>query len=129
MGCDIHLTVEAFRDGSWRCVPNDCGDWYDNRNYDVFAILADVRNGSGFAGVSTGEGFAPIAPRRGIPADACVEYLRSVCGVDAYEMADDAMNAEFARNNCVGALAHTYAAVRGVGVRHDAHLRQAGMGE
>lgn len=44
-------------------------DWYHNRNYDVFAILANVRNGHGFAGVDTGDGFKVIAAPRGVPAD------------------------------------------------------------
>lgn len=60
------------------CVGADCPAclgtlrdmrWYHNRNYDVFAILADVRNGHGFAGVATGNGFNVIAEPRGIPDD------------------------------------------------------------
>jgi len=43
--------------------------FYSDRNYDVFAILADVRNGHGFAGVVTGDGFHIIAEPRGLPAD------------------------------------------------------------
>jgi|SRR5580765_2583102 len=55
---------------------------YVGRNYDLFAILADVRNGSGFAGIVTGDGFEtlPGAPR-GIPTDLsaalAVEYERA----------------------------------------------------
>lgn len=48
---------------------NDGAGWYEDRNYDVFAILADVRNGSGFAGIKTGDGFVPIHAPRGLPAD------------------------------------------------------------
>lgn len=44
-------------------------EFYEGRNYNLFAILADVRNGRGFAGVKTGEGFRPIAAPRGLPAD------------------------------------------------------------
>ena len=66
MGTDIHLTVEVHRDGIWHHVP---GDYPDDRCYDAFAILADVRNGSGFAGVKTGEGFIPISAPRGLPSD------------------------------------------------------------
>lgn len=40
-------------------------NWYNGRNYNLFAMLADVRNGSGFAGVQTGVGFEP----RGLPDD------------------------------------------------------------
>ena len=41
-----------------------------DRNYDLFSMLADVRNGHGFAGCETGEGFEPLADPRGIPEDA-----------------------------------------------------------
>lgn len=57
--------------------------WYHNRNYNTFAILADVRNGHGFAGCDTGNGFNPIAMPRGIPGDVSESvakeyYLRIV---------------------------------------------------
>lgn len=66
MGCDIHLYVERKNpvSGQWEFVPaeghapqdewdkkNNRWDWYGGRNYDLFAILADVRNGYGFAGI------------------------------------------------------------------------------
>lgn len=46
--------------------------WYQNRNYDAFAILSGtVRNGLGFAGRETGSGFRGIvAEPRGLPSDA-----------------------------------------------------------
>lgn len=43
--------------------------WYAGRNYRLFAMLADVRNGRGFAGVQTGDGFTPIAQPKGWPTD------------------------------------------------------------
>lgn len=51
---------------------------YNNRNYDLFAILANVRNGSGFAGVDTGDGFKPIDLPRGVPKDASSFYKKLV---------------------------------------------------
>ena len=51
---------------------------YEGRNYNVFAILANVRNGRGFAGVDTGDGFVPIAEPRGIPEDASDYYKHQV---------------------------------------------------
>lgn len=51
---------------------------YDSRNYDVFAILADVRNGRGFAGSDTGDGFIPIDDPRGVPEDASDYYKKMV---------------------------------------------------
>lgn len=85
MGCDIHLYVEKKVDDVWISVDkwtgNNTGDgrmtvecddeFYNGRNYDLFAILADVRNGRGFAGCYTGEGFNPIAATRGLPEDVC----------------------------------------------------------
>lgn len=42
---------------------------YGDRNYDLFSMLADVRNGYGFAGCKTGDGFDPLAEPRGLPRD------------------------------------------------------------
>ena len=46
---------------------------YVGRNYDLFAILANVRNGYGFAGCDTGDGFNPISEPRGLPYDVSPE--------------------------------------------------------
>ena len=83
MGCDIHIYVEKKVDGIWvsadewksyedgrMFVPYE-KEFYNKRNYDLFAILANVRNGRGFAGCYTGEGFNPITNPRGIPDDVC----------------------------------------------------------
>lgn len=84
MGCDIHFFVERKVDGGWV----SCDKWerddgyvsvkyedefYGDRNYSLFAILANVRNGFGFAGTPTGTGFVPISQPRGIPEDVCPE--------------------------------------------------------
>lgn len=59
-------------------APTVLADWaYDGRNYNLFAILADVRNGRGFAGSYTGEGFNPIAEPKGIPNDLSPEVTES----------------------------------------------------
>lgn len=83
MGCDIHIVIQRKEADGWREVayqtpyynlgqkdvpgiavaPED----FRNRNYNLFAILANVRNGHGFAGVTTGEGWPSIAPGRGLP--------------------------------------------------------------
>jgi hypothetical protein len=91
MGCDIHLYVERLVNGKWESAdqwePNkyagEDGEpdknipygkrFYSDRNYNLFAILADVRNGSGFAGCDTGNGFVPIDDPRDIPEDASEE--------------------------------------------------------
>jgi hypothetical protein len=47
--------------------------WYSERNYTVFAVLADVRNGAGFAGVYTHDPIKPIDYPRGLPDDIVPE--------------------------------------------------------
>lgn len=85
MGCDIHLYVEKQNElGVWESVDEFKIESYDDeehyyvdydkqfysrRNYNLFAILADVRNGRGFAGIKTGDGFNPISDPRGLPED------------------------------------------------------------
>lgn len=46
---------------------------YDGRNYDLFGILADVRNGYGFASCDTGDGFIPISEPKGLPKDVSLK--------------------------------------------------------
>jgi hypothetical protein len=57
---------------------------FPGRNYDLFAVLADVRNGTGFAGVDRGDRIEPIAEPKGVPSDATPEWLKEVerWGVD-----------------------------------------------
>lgn len=87
MGCDIHFFVERKTDQGWEQVPGreeyvdwvspkdgtefKSTSWYSGRNYNLFAMLADVRNGYGFAGVDTGDPLIPIDEPRGLPADVC----------------------------------------------------------
>lgn len=47
--------------------------FYNGRNYDLFSILADVRNGYGFAGVPTGSHINPISDPKGLPDDVSHE--------------------------------------------------------
>lgn len=97
MGCDIHFYVEVKHGERWQhhsvrdryedanqdedgYRPIDYKRYfkdplYVGRNYDLFAILADVRNGSGFAGCDTGDGYEPISMPRGLPSDASPEVL------------------------------------------------------
>ena len=70
MGCDIHLHVEQrSADGTWAPLPHS----YSTRNYRLFAALAGVRNGTGFAGCDLGDPIEPIAAPRGLPADVSDE--------------------------------------------------------
>ena len=42
MGCDIHMITQIKEDGQWKYVP-ETPKYYNYRNYDVFAFLAQVR--------------------------------------------------------------------------------------
>jgi hypothetical protein len=90
MGTDIHMRLEVRRDGEWHAYPmdgarrdiwhksdgtsHDFGPIITARNYDVFAILGNVRNGTGFAGVITGSGFPYLSDSRGLPADIAKDH-------------------------------------------------------
>lgn len=103
MGCDIHFYVESRNWDDTRWVSrdkwqadtytdgDDCdGLWadgfYNGRNYNLFAILANVRNGRGFAGCYTGSGFRPMCEPRGLPEDVTllVRHASDRYGVDGH---------------------------------------------
>lgn len=73
MGTDIHGIVQSRWPATEECKePSKWlfeGEIEDGRNYVVFAILAGVRNGFGFAGVETHNPIEPIAEPRGLPCD------------------------------------------------------------
>lgn len=67
MGTDIHSIAQVNRDGQWQTVA--VGIDGDQRSYNTFAMLANVRNGYGFAGCRTSTGFPVIHEQRGLPED------------------------------------------------------------
>lgn len=72
MGTDIHLQVQGRRpDGIWEFVRRSpfINDDPTGRDYNLFAFLADVRNGRGFAGVYRHEPITPQFADRGFPGD------------------------------------------------------------
>lgn len=58
MGCDIHARIERRNDLGHRAEWLDSGDPDVGRNYEMFAVLAGVRNRTGVT---------PVAEPRGIP--------------------------------------------------------------
>lgn len=64
------MTINSYRDDTLpiqdRVEPMEV---FDDRDYDLFAMLANVRNGRGFAGIVTGEGFKSISSPKGLPQD------------------------------------------------------------
>lgn len=78
MGTDIHPRVQVRQGSKWVTVKDDGPKYNDgkytwtiltDRNYRLFAVLANVRNGFGFAGVPTGSVVQPISKPRGLPDD------------------------------------------------------------
>lgn len=68
MGTDIHSIVQVRKpSGIWETVGVAVGG--DPRSYNTFAMLADVCNRWGFAGIKTSDGFPVIHWQRGLPAD------------------------------------------------------------
>lgn len=115
MGCDIHPFVEVqLEEGSWDLVLKPelteygfTNNYYFSRmrNYDLFGVLADVRNGT------YGEEFVPIAEPRGLPDDiSCdVKAISEDWGIDGHshsyltlkELLDYDWNREILHTACV----------------------------
>lgn len=66
MCTDIHGVFQRHDGAQWVDIESK---FEQNRHYQLFAVLADVRNGRGFAGITTGERVRPIAAPRGLPHD------------------------------------------------------------
>jgi hypothetical protein len=75
MGTDIHIVAEYFQDGRWHLADKELTE---DRNYRAFAVLADVRNGYGFAGFDTGDELVPISSPRGLPDNMSLELRAMV---------------------------------------------------
>lgn len=127
MGCDIHLFVEANIKGRWRRLfppewywdevdrsvnfPDWLAEWrekrrryvwYGDRNYDAFAILADVRNAVGFAGVQTASHrLVPLSEPRGWPPDVGIEVMaRRADVVDEDDESGDVTDGDHSHSWC-----------------------------
>lgn len=87
MGTDIHSVIQVkTAHHGWVDVCNNVGD---NRNYDTFAVYADVRSGYGFAGTDTGEGWTPISQPRGFPEDFLVDGTNHIVKIPYRESSVD----------------------------------------
>lgn len=87
MGCDIHMYVEKYSEAEKRWMSADVweeSDYsihqmdisnhiYSGRNYELFAILANVRNG---------DNFKPISEPRGVPKDVSWLVKKAVNGMN-----------------------------------------------
>lgn len=72
MGTDIYGVFQRHdpATNTWHDIESK---YEQDRHYQLFAVLAGVRNGYGFAGVVTGSPVTPIVPQRGLPADFQVD--------------------------------------------------------
>jgi len=79
MGTDIHGVFQRHdaTTNTWEDIPSN---YEQSRHYQLFAVLAGVRNGRGFAGVKTGEPVEPIAEPRGYPEGFPVDEDMHVVG-------------------------------------------------
>lgn len=73
MGTDIHGVLQTGYEHDGKVNWHTVCEIEDDRNYYVFAALADVRNGYGFAGVYRHEPVIPISEPRGLPEDFKVD--------------------------------------------------------
>ena len=95
------------------------GHPFQDRNYDVFAVLGNVRNGRGFAGVETGNAIKPISDCRGIPDDAdaaTLELLSNEHSATWVKLSElDAYDWDAAKINCGVVTAELYEVMKHVG--------------
>ena len=82
MGTDVHAVWQAKKGGKWVDIEST---WEQDRHYFLFAWLADVRNGFGFAGIPTHAPIKPIAPQRGLPDDFEVDGDVHYCPLEAID--------------------------------------------
>lgn len=103
MGTDIHGTFQK-RNPEYTDDLEDSDPysppWLDlahnyefNRNYRLFSVLADVRNGYGFGGCITGHPVEPIDYPRGLPDDfpVCEKRYRLTNPIELFKVGDDAV--------------------------------------
>lgn len=100
MGCDIHSIGQVRIKGKWETKIQDVAG--DECDYNIFAILANVRNGTGFAGIPTGEGYTNYFEPRGLPhdlapaldedgnySDECIAIPKGTRSDNSYEWAQE----------------------------------------
>lgn len=90
MGTDVYSIIEVKKDvfldkhpelsssveanQNWVQIPES--PWKEERSYLLFSVLANVRNGYGFAGLARHVPLQPITNKRGIPDDCSAkEYI------------------------------------------------------
>lgn len=129
MGTDIHGGfIKVVKDEKDNVVSKQPikTNWNFDRNYTLFAILAGVRNGYGFAGCYRHEPLQPIAEGRGLP-----EFISVVedCTDDLYNEWYGCWDDEEEFGCWLGDHSHTYMTVKEILEWKDwsNHLSQGGV--
>lgn len=114
MGTDIHAFFQAKKNGNWEFVDSE---YEQDRHYQLFSHLAGVRNGTGFAGVRTGDPVTPISEPRGIPSDFVLGNNGEWLGDHSYSWltAEENLSHDFGNNRRDGIVSmHVYVGWDGV---------------
>ncbi len=77
MGTDITIVGEIWKEGQWHPIPDSEITVDPGRNYDLYAVLANVRSsGYGLPGMAdiSHTKFKPISEPRGLPLDISEKY-------------------------------------------------------
>lgn len=88
----LNVDQDIHHDEKWENWSN--GEFYISRHYLLFAVLADIRNGFGFAGTLTHVPVVPIAPRRGLPDGISSNWFEQPSG-GAYGIEFDEDHTEY----------------------------------
>lgn len=107
------------------------------RNYSMFAILADVRNGCGLSGCEVAEKFVPISLPKGLPDDISPELFSEVSAsfADAYACShltlEDLLSYDWervlVRRGFIGVFEYTYWVKSGLKDRKEGPLSWRGL--
>ena len=120
MGTDIHTVVQVLRDGKWVTVAKDVAT---DRDYSLFAILAGVRNGYGFAGIPTGDAVKPISEPRGLPDDFLMDEEEDYLGDHSHSWLLLSEMNDYANHNALANVGKTGV----ISLEHYLELKEQGL--
>lgn len=87
MGTDIHGFIRNKRHDTVITTLEKAGIWH--RNYTLFAAIAGVRNGSGFAGCYRHDPVEPLTENRGLPESDLIDGYSFWCPESMSDYTDD----------------------------------------
>lgn len=146
MGTDINMVAEVRENGKWKTFDKMIfKHWegfdfeeidnipYTNRNYNVFAILADVRNGCEYKDGTKEEKFNCIAQAKGLPDDICessINYLPDYGYCNSYLTLKEIFDFDWQQKHIVRATVNEKCYVEEIlnGISPNSYCRGAGGG-